>query len=632
LFAYEGRPNTYWEYAFKNLRKNRTRAVNYGNPDTNAPPRFATNPEKKFFAWPRQYQDAVVTETGTKIEFTSRPWDEIYAKLSALADDPSPFMTSRESFSHLRKSPSNIKKNDGSELEQQVHRILDLDPNYGNLPQYYGTYYTDGQNYRPQCQITTSDRTTAQLKYKHPYVFEESRYDTVGGLHRNSVDFGVYMDQSAGDRYADITTMKEIAYFLKKGEEQLGFQVTIVNSYAELYANYTASDLEQFDHIWDIVHGGLINFRDLGVGHASPVVIQKERLVFDMGASTGITYPVGSVYGKDGYVNWFNDPKNDNLEVPLPPGGAVQGAFKDHPFVKAQRPLTAIIPLEIKALYKSYLQSGGNIGFVNSPVTTNWTYPNIHPGLGRRRIIGINDFLMELGGGDIERFPAPWHMNKRDRDPGGGLDEIFGGAFGGSGIWSPSEWTGNIPARERKTIGTFLNTKNFPAPKWYLNSEFFIDNSKREVDLQSVSSWKTDKNGKLNLGTGTPVIVGASEQTDEIITSLNAKNFNYCCAAIWKRGSLSEAQEGSVFVINNLHWVIDVDLKYDTDYNSLWTKTQKDPLVQSYKENGRTKEYQWVQDAEKKIVDPLYRKFAVWGSRKRDEENFLNILQIFDQS
>jgi hypothetical protein len=122
------------------------------------------------------------------------------------------------------------------------------------------------------------------------------------------------------------------------------------------------------------------------------------------------------------------------------------------------------------------------------------------------------------------------------------------------------------------------------------------------------------------------------EPTDEVITSLNAKNFNYCCAALWKRGSLSEAPQGSVFVINNLHWVVDVDLKYSTDYNSLWTTTQKDPQVHYLIVNGRRTEFRWVQNALQKIVDPIYRKFAVWGSRKRDEENFLNLLQIFEKS
>lgn len=561
--------------------------------------------KKIFFGPARVFQDATVTETGTKIELTGRPWEEMLLKISSQLDDTTPFMSSANYYQSLRSTNPN--------------GIFNLDPNWGNHPPKFGVNYFDGQNYRPQAQIVSSNRTSAQLKKKFQNAVWYSIFDTVGGIKHWGVELGQVNDECLSDRYAQITTMKEIAAFIKKAEEQLGFQVTVVKSYEYLYANYTAADLEQFDHIWDIVHGGLANYRDLGVGHNSQILFRNGddfRTAY---------YPFGSKYGEDGYVQYSGENNK---------GVAYQ--CKEHPFVKAQRPLTAIIPLEIKALYKSYLQSGGNIGFLNSPYDPEYLYKTdaSTPRLGWHRITGINDFINELGGGKVERFPAPHHMNKR-ADPSVG-DGAGAESYGGKGISSPFGWNQAFKNQDstnaaRETIGGFVNNKNFPSPKWYLNSEFFIDNSKREVDLQSVSSWSF-KDGKLNIGTGTPVIVGTMEPTDETITSLNAKNFNYCCAALWKRGSLSEAEEGSVFVINNIHWVVDVDLKYETDYNSLWTTTQKDPSVHTFIKNGRKSEFRWVQNAYQKIVDPLYRKFAVWGSRNRDEENFLNLLQIFEKS
>jgi hypothetical protein len=563
--------------------------------------------DKKIFFAPRVFQDATVTETGTRIELTGRPWEEALLKISSQLDDTTPFISSRDYYQSLRNDSTTSK-------------VFDLNSNWGNHPPNFGVNYVDGQNYRPQAQIVSSNRTSAQLKYAFQSGVWYAIFDTVGGIRHWGVDLGQNNDECWSDRYAQITTMKEIAAFLQKAEEQLGFQVTVVKSYEYLYANYTAVDLEQFDHIWDIVHGGLANYRDLGVGHNADFYLMTPK-----GLSGTVYYPIGSKYGEDGYFQYSGE------GVP-----GVIDQHKYHPFVKAQRPLTAIIPPEIKTLYKSYLQSGGNVGFLNSPYDPEYLYAanGGSPRLGWHRITGINDFINELGGGNVERYPAQHHMNKRSDTVTG--DKAGAESYGGKGIWSPFGWNqafknGDLTNAARETTGGFVNNKYFPSPKWYLNSEFFIDNSKREVDLQSVSSWSY-KDGKLNIGTGTPVIVGKMEPTDEVITSLNAKNFNYCCAALWKRGSLSEAPQGSVFVINNLHWVVDVDLKYSTDYNSLWTTTQKDPQVHYLIVNGRRTEFRWVQNALQKIVDPIYRKFAVWGSRKRDEENFLNLLQIFEKS
>ena len=575
--------------------------------------------DKRIFSNPRVYQDATVTETGTKIELTGRPWDERFLKISSQLDDKTPYMSVGKYYEYVRNLP----------VKGPVsNKIFDLDPVWGDHPPSFYPQYIDGQNYRPQATIVASNRTSAQLNHKHQNTDKFAVFDTIGGIKHWGMDQFTYLNnQVNAESYATITTMKEIAAFLKKAEEQLGFEVTVVKSYSELYANYTAADLQQFDHIWDIVHGALSNYRDLGVGIVTPEAMMSSSTVLAGDDSTTLTsitgnyYPSGMKYGTDKRKGEYDD---ENVRFT---------GFKKHPFVKAQRPLTAIIPEEIKTLYKSYLQSGGNIGFLNSPFQPSYNYPGSTPRLGWFRITGINDFINELGGGDVARFPAPHHMNKKDYPNGNGEGTEV---FGGSGFRAPFEWNeafkkGDLKNAARVNTGVFVNNKNYPSPKWYLNSEFFIDNSKREVDLESVSSWSY-KNGKLNIGTGTPVIVGKMEPTDETITSLNAKNFNYCCAALWKRGSLSQAPQGSVFVINNIHWVVDVDLTYPTDYNSLWTKTQKDPQVASVITNGQRKEFRWVQDAYQKIVDPLFRKFAIWDSRKRDEENFLNLLQIFEKS
>lgn len=187
-----------------------------------------------------------------------------------------------------------------------------------------------------------------------------------------------------------------------------------------------------------------------------------------------------------------------------------------------------LFPPQVKQLYVDYVTGGGSLlllGENKGPENPLFTW-----GVGLYRDVAIMMFIEDLGGGNI---------SARNFAPKGTIDM----------------WVG-FPMYSVDPRNDGLLTRGIPggnAPYSLINPEFLIDNSVPGYYHPNAGYFNSALYKLNKLGTGTPFAYFTSKarrgQSSSFLKQVPGEDATYVSAAIWKKGSLSKAPEGTIMVI-----------------------------------------------------------------------------------
>lgn len=192
-----------------------------------------------------------------------------------------------------------------------------------------------------------------------------------------------------------------------------------------------------------------------------------------------------------------------------------------------------LFPPQVKDLYVNYVTGGGSLMLLGenkgSEAPLSW-------GVGLYRDIAIMMFIEDLGGGNI---------SARNYAPKGTIDMWVGFPMysmdpRNDGVIEPNTPGGNVPYS-------------------LINPEFLIDNSVPGYYYANVGYFNSALYKLNKLGSGTPFSYFTSKarrgQSSSFLKQTVGEDATYVSAAVWKKGSLSKAPEGTIMVIFDSNFV-----------------------------------------------------------------------------